>query len=298
MHLFTLKAVKDDGFPDKLCAPCRSTINDSYVLQQKCKNNQTLLCGVLNITVNEPSVESQKPKVCLTIGTQTEVEEKVKGENAITQTDWDTSSVLTQTSNDSRTIQTQTQQSLKSIGLQTAVQTPLHRSLVTTTTQTSHPIRSIGSQTITTETKCSTAPVECQTEEWIISDVYTDPHIEIISTTSEVPEEEEEDEEGPNDVQVDMEFMEFIEDAQIKPEYIIEAEEEDQEDIDDEDVLEEVEYLIDDDDDVEVKAMDSQAVSPSTCKLCQTWFGTFEEMEEHLEMGCLKITIPKKRKKR
>lgn len=280
--------MKDDGFPDKLCAPCRLTINDAYVLQQKCKNNQTLLCGVLNITVDEP-VESHKPKICLAIGTQTDVEVKRKGANITTQTDWDTFNISTQTlAQDSKTIQTQT---------------------------TCCSLKSIQSQT-TGDTKCPTTTAECQTEvEWIPKNVNLFNPIEnfktisVISTTPEVPEDEndlksvllevadildaDDDDVLPDNSSVPSEMM-------IEDEYDdVKAEEEEEEaGVEDEDQFsEEIEYLIDDDDEEHKIVLIESTDTISACKSCRKQFGSREEMEKHLKAGCLEVVNPRKRKR-
>lgn len=72
--LYSWKVAKDDGFPDKLCPVCRQLINDSYILQQKCKTNRQLLIGILKIevpTASDSAAERAKNVVQVSASTQT-----------------------------------------------------------------------------------------------------------------------------------------------------------------------------------------------------------------------------------
>lgn len=297
--------MKDDGFPDKLCAPCRTTINDSYVLQQKCKNNQQLLCGVLNITIAADPVESHKPKVCLTIGTQTDAEQKAKGENAKTQTDWDTFTVCTQTvSHDPKSIHTQTLlHSVKSIGSQTTTESKCSTFAAECQTDEWIPITIPNTTDLVKE--CSTAAVECQTEEWP-TNVNAESPREPFRTLSVTSTEPEVLEDGNDEFEciltevadiLEDDEDEYEEQPQIKSETVLDISEE--QDVDDDEheveerqeepLLEEAEYLFDEDNDdtYEVTFVESTKSARS-----------YEEIQDELKADDEKEVNPKKRKRR
>lgn len=209
-------------------------------------------------------MEAAKPKVCLTVGTQTDdVEQKTKSENITTQTSWETESISTQTvSLDAKNIETQTLNPSTSIGLQTTIKKQLKSIALQTLIENAS--KSIGLQT-TIESKCLTNAIECQTDEWIpeilISD-YPEDDLKAVSITStdvhqDAPDEDQDDEydEIPMDQESNIldEDETIITDEEIHLEIVKEEvlEEREPSPIEEhfvEDLQEDVEYLMEDED--------------------------------------------------
>lgn len=301
------KAVKDDGFPDKLCPGCRSTITESYVLQQKSKSNQTLLSGILNIPLVE--TDDRKHKVTVVASTQTDEEIRTKAENVSTQTtQQDTFSSCTQTTLlDTFSSCTQTT-SVESKTIRTQTDT-----IVATEEKVSKSTAECQTDTIdTTEGKVLQITAECQTEPWspvarqlqeemVIETITEDPShsddeilLEELQRVLVDNSDEEEEAGEKNIILIDAEesiISEQFDDIGLDEESShLEVEQSDEKLLQDS-----AEYLIEDDEISEVTTRSHVAdASNLLCSYCNIWFDTIYELTLHMDGGCGK---PKRKKR-